>query len=190
MKKVNQVAALAVAGIAAAFCTLLATGNTLIALVAALAVMFCLGLVIGAKPTELIATACNIAEGIFSDAMTKTADATWSDRYRLVTVGTDSDHVALCGVSDVPLGTAFGAPDSNDMEVSVQLLGAQNRSRLGIASGAIAFNAIVVPGASGAIRTIPAAAGTYLMIGRARNAPADGETLHFEPCLPTPVVVS
>ncbi len=100
-------------------------------------------------------------------------------RFKVVKAGSDEHHVALCGAADVPYAmsqedSAAAAEDS----LSVKHLGEIGHTR-GTASGAIANGDLLVPAANGAVRTLPAGAGTYYVIGQAKAAAADGAEVPF-----------
>lgn len=132
----------------------------------------------------------NVASGFQPNRLTYLADAAIGTRYLLVKIGSDASHVALCGAADVPLGVATDEPAAAEEGVSVNLLGVQQECQIGIASAAIAAGAWIVPAADGKLRTLPAGAGTYHIIGRAlKAAAADGDDVEFIPCFPTQRVV-
>jgi hypothetical protein len=124
----------------------------------------------------------NIAEGTYEGKITKKTDAAITTRYLLAKIGTDAAHVDLCGVGDIPLGVITDEASAAEELVNVNLFGSQCQTQLGVASAAIAAGAFIVAAASGKVRTLPAAAGTYYIIGRALNAPgADGDICEFDP---------
>jgi hypothetical protein len=131
----------------------------------------------------------NIAEGHQPAVQTFLSDAAWAGRYLLVRKGSDERHVALCGVGDIPLGIAQDNSDAAEEGIAVEKFGLHNEGALGTASGAIADGAFLVAGANGTVRTLPAAAGTYWIIGRATKAAANGEDVEFTPCFPIQRVV-
>jgi hypothetical protein len=135
--------------------------------------------------------AANVGEGTHANGLiTYKADATTVAENLLVKIGSDENHVALCGTSDVPLGPALDNVDAIEDDVAVSLLGATSGTLLGVASGAIAAGDAIVAGASGTVRTCPTAGGTYNIIGRALKATADAGTVEYAPCLPTQRVVT
>lgn len=133
----------------------------------------------------------NVAEGTHENALTRLADAALGTRFLLVKIGSDANHVAVCGVDDIPLGIATDEPAAAEDPVNVELLGVGERTLLGVASAAIAAGDLVVAAASGKLRTLPVAAGTYYIMGRALGAAgADGDTIEFVPSFPVQRVVT
>lgn len=134
--------------------------------------------------------AANIGEGIHDEGIiTLRADAVIGSRYLLGKAGTDSDHIDLCGVGDIPKGIIEDEAAAIEDPVKVALLGACEGTRRGVASGAIAADDMLVAGALGTVRTLPVANGTYYIIGRAVRAAADGEKVEFSPSFPVQRVV-
>ncbi len=134
----------------------------------------------------------NIAEGTHLDGkVTYLADAALSTRHLVGKIGSDASHVAACGTSDIPLGTITDEATAAEDPVSVSVFGAAPGTRRGVASAAITAGDMVVPAASGKLRTLPGSAGTYYICGRALTAAAaDGDVIEFAPCLPIQRVVA
>lgn len=132
---------------------------------------------------------CNVGEGFQPPVKTYLSDAAITTRYLLVKNGTDANHIALTGVADIPLGVAIDEATAAEEGVGVALFGLHERGAIGVASGAIAAGDMVVPGATGLVRTLPATTGTYYIIGRALKAAASGEQVEFVPDFPTQRVV-
>jgi hypothetical protein len=134
----------------------------------------------------------NIAEGTFENGcMTRLTDAAITRRHLVVAVGTDINHVALAGVSSIPLGVVDDEAEAAEDPVNVQLLGNKPGTVLMVASAAITAGAQVVTAADGKIRTLPVATGTYHIIGRALEAAgADNDVINVQHCYPTQRVVA
>lgn len=133
--------------------------------------------------------AANIAEGQWEGGRkTYLLDAAVTSKQLVAKPGTDADHIAVCGVSDIPKGVITDEGDIGE-PVNVNLFGAARATELGVASGAIAADDFIVPGAAGAVRTLPASSGTYYIIGKALEAAADGKPVQYVPCMPTQRVV-
>jgi hypothetical protein len=133
----------------------------------------------------------NIAEGFQPARLTYRADAVIATRNLVGKIGSDAAHVAVCGDADIPLGMITDQAPAIDDGVSVTLFGPNNECCLGIASAQILAGAFVVPAANGKLRTLPAAAGTYWIVGRAlKTAAADNDDVEFIPCFPIQRVVS
>ena len=89
----------------------------------------------------------------------------------------------------VPCG--FAASDADDgSEVGVHALGGADSTRRGIASAAIAVNAILIADST-KVKTLPVAGGTYYIVGQALTAAdADGDLIELAPCAPVKIVVT
>jgi len=132
----------------------------------------------------------NIAEGTHEDSITKLADAAQTTRHLLVKIGTDADHIAVCGASNDPLGVCNDEPSAAEREANVILLGVTHNTVLMVASEAIPAGERVYTAASGKVQDEPSAAGTYYCVGRALTAAGDdGDVIEVEPCFPIGLVV-
>lgn len=132
-----------------------------------------------------LAALANIGEGIWSGAKTFRTDSAIASRGLLVKFGSDADHVALAGAADIPLGYVTDEAAAAEDPIAVELFGIQPKTAIGVASGVIANGALLVPDAAGKIRTLPAGAGNYWIIGRAAGAAgADGDPIHYIPLSP------
>lgn len=135
--------------------------------------------------------AANIAEGIHEDAKTLRADAASTTENLLVKIGSDADHYAIAGASDLPIGTQLGTPAAAEEVVAIGLLGASRSTRLMVASEAISAGEAVFAAANGKVQDIPAGAGTYYQVGVALTAAAaDGDIIEVDPQPATRQVVS
>ncbi|HSI84237.1 MAG TPA: hypothetical protein VK970_10670 [Candidatus Methylacidiphilales bacterium] len=132
----------------------------------------------------------NIAEGTHKGALTRKSDAAIATRWSLVKIGTDAAHVAVTGVGDIPKYICADEPAAAEEDVSVQLLGATDETRRGVASGTITAGDFIVPGAAGTVRTLPATTGTYYIIGQAATTVATGEIVEFDSCIPVQRIVA
>lgn len=134
--------------------------------------------------------AANVAESQYQGGKrTYYLDEAVTTKNLLVKAGTDSDHVAICGVSDTPKGFC---PDEGAIgdEVEVRLLGAGHQETgLAVASGAIAADDRLVPAAGGKVKTLPATSGTYWIVGKSIKAAADGEPVELIEFTPYQVTV-
>ncbi len=132
----------------------------------------------------------NVAEGTHEGSLSKKADAIQSTRFLMVKIGSDADHIAVCGVGDRPLGLATDEAEAIEDSVNVNLLSPSANTQKAVASEAIAVGESVFTAASGKVQNEPAAAGTYYLVGRALTAAgADGEVIEIEPQAPTRTVV-
>jgi hypothetical protein len=135
--------------------------------------------------------AANIAEGTHAGMITKLTDAAITTRHLLVKVGSDSDHIAVCGASDRPRGLCDDEAGAAEEPVNVNLLGCGNTTQKMVASDAIADDVDVFTAADGKIQNEPSAAGTYYKVGRSMGAAStDGDEIEVEPCHPIAYVVA
>lgn len=128
-------------------------------------------------------TAINIA-GTHEDAcFTRIAEGALATRHLVVKAGTDpATQVIVCGATDEPVGVADDAADDTE-RVAVQGLSGAGKTRLAIASEAIAAEARVYTDAAGKV-TDTSVTGCYL-VGRAKTAAdADGDEIEIETCFP------
>lgn len=132
-----------------------------------------------------------VADGTHKASLTLLSSAAVGTRNLVGAIGADAAHVAVAGASDVPLGLITDEAAAAEEPVNVELFGVGERTLVGVASAAIALGAFVVPAANGKLRTLPTAAGTYHIVGRAiAAASGDNDTFEFVPCFPIQRVVS
>lgn len=118
---------------------------------------------------------------------TRRADAAIATRYLLVKIGTDVDHVAINGATDLPLGVCTDEAEAAEDVIAVNLLGSNNATQRMVASAVINLGDLVYTAANGKIRSAPTGATVY-KVGRAlQAATADGHVIEVEPCFPTAV---
>ena len=159
--------------------------NTLLILFSVLVAIGCFASMIASRPRGHQLTALgNVGEGFQAPVRTYLSDAAIAARYLLVKNGTDANHIALTGVSDIPLGIAVDEATAAEEGVAVALFGLHERGAIGVASGAIAAGDLLVAGATGFVRTLPATTGSYNIIGRALKAAATTEQVEFVPTFP------
>lgn len=133
----------------------------------------------------------NVGEGFQPADKTFLTDAAIGARGLLVKKGTDANHVALCGVGDIPLAFTRDEASAAEEIVTCGFLGLQKEGAQFVASAAIADGDLLVAAANGKVRTLPGAAGTYYIIGRAiKLAAADGDPVEAIPCFPIQRVVA
>ena len=134
----------------------------------------------------------NVAEGFQPAKKTYLTDGALAARYLVVKKGSDSGHVAVCGVGDIPLGFATDEAPAAEEPVAVSHFGLQEEGALGVASGTVTDEDFLVPGAAGTVRKLPTASGTYYIIGRANlngATVATGLPVQYIPCFPIQRVV-
>lgn len=142
----------------------------------------------------VLAAANAIADGIHAEHLTKLADAAFTARYLLVTAGTDADHVALADASHAAYGVAYEAPSANDVAagvpIRVDLLG-KGKTKLMVASAAIAAFATVVQDAAGQVKTLPTSGGgTAFVVGKALTAATGANDVLEVQEVPVPYAVT
>lgn len=123
-----------------------------------------------------------ITDGIHKDGLLGhlRADAAHSARHLLVKFGSDSSHIAVSGVTDIPLGTCIDTPGAAEDPAAVQLLG-KGGTVLMVASEAMAtVGAYVYAAAGGKI----ALAGVVRVGRLLSTATGDGVPVEVDPCVP------
>lgn len=136
-------------------------------------------------------SACNVGEGTHAGSVTRKTDAALATRHLLHKVGSDADHVAPCGASDVPLGTVPDEASAAEENVEVALLGSAPSTRKMVASEAIDAGEKVYTAASGKVQDLPTSAATYYCVGTALTAAAaDGDVIEVDPAPAQKEVVS
>ncbi len=131
----------------------------------------------------------NVGEGFAPARATYLADGAITARGLLLKLGSDSSHVTTTGVSDIPLGLGGDETAAAEESIRVDLLGLQREGSIGVASGSIAAGDLLVPGATGTVRTLPGTSGTYYIIGRARKAATDGTPVELITTFPIQRIV-
>jgi hypothetical protein len=132
--------------------------------------------------------ACNIAEGVHECSVTRLPDAAIATRHLLYKVGSDADHIAACGVADVPIGTVDDECTAAELAtgnhyLTVNLLGHGPTKRM-VASEAITAGELVYTAAAGKVQDQPAGATVYLVGVALTAAGADGDILEVASCPP------
>jgi len=131
--------------------------------------------------------------GRHAHATTKLASGAFGSRHLLVKLGADSDHVALTGAADRPIGVTDDMPLLAEVPINVQFLTGPGTKRL-IATGAVSEDADVYTAASGQVQPLPVASGTYWLVGTTRGAAVQSDdTLYYvevETCRPVKLVIA
>lgn len=131
----------------------------------------------------------NLFEGVHDTSKTFALDATVATRFLLGKIGSDVNHIALCGVDDIPIGTINDEGVAED-PIAVGLLGKSPTKRM-VADGIIAAGAELFAAASGKVQVRPSAAGTYYFVGIALTASAgDGDVLEVNDTVPVKLVIA
>jgi hypothetical protein len=144
------------------------------------------------KRRGAIALANIISVGIWPNGVRSYASEGVIGRYALVKRGTNkATQVLVCGAADIPLGITRDEAAGAGQDIGVRMLGATPGSEIGVCDAAIAIEDRLVPATTaGRLRKLPAAAGTYYVVGVALSLTNNaGEQVEFVPCTPYPVVV-
>ena len=92
----------------------------------------------------------NIGEGTFDQGMiSMLPDAATSARYLLYKRGSDSNHVALCGAGDDPLGSSEDMVTDTTIPIAINIFGAKPGTVRVVTDGTIANGNFVTTGANG-----------------------------------------
>jgi hypothetical protein len=127
----------------------------------------------------------NIGEGRHATGIiNRKSDAAITERYRIVMVGSDANHIAITtAITDIPLGICQDEPAAAELNCAVQLLNSGQGTVFMRAAAAIANNALLEATASGRVQTLTVTTGTHYIVGRALQAAASaGDPLEVEPC--------
>lgn len=148
---------------------------TIAAFAALLAVLVC---ALCARRGTTFNVFANIAEGTHADSLTKLTDAAITTRHLLYKVGSDANHIAVSGATDIPLGTVADEATAAEEYVAVDLLGKGPTKRM-VASEAMATTGVnVFAAASGKI----ALTGSVKVGVLLQTAGADGDVVEVADC--------
>jgi len=120
---------------------------------------------------------------------TAVADAAFTSRHLIAKRGANTYSIAIAGQGDNPYGVVPDMTPTSDTDLSyplpVCILGLNEDTERMIASGAIAIDSLITTDAGGQVRAVPAAAGSYWVLGKAKTA-AVGQNDQVEviPCFP------
>ena len=140
----------------------------------------------------------NIGEGVHGDVnggFSKLPDAAIATRYLFAKPGSDADHAAIAGHTDIPYGIfqdttlQVGGADDLTLPVAVRPMGAASSTRLVAINSTVALGDFLVPDDNGYAKTLPGASGTYYICGRALQAGQAGDTIEMDPCVPVQRVI-
>lgn len=128
----------------------------------------------------------NVGEGRHATGIiNRKADAAITERYRMVKVGSDANHIAItAAITDQPLGVCMDEPAAAETNCAVQLLNACGGTVFMRAAGAISNDALLEATASGRVQTLTTTTGTHFCVGRALNAASNaGDLVEVEPIM-------
>lgn len=118
-------------------------------------------------------------------------DAAITTKNLCVKTGSDELHVAVSSsANDIPLGICPDEASAAEKYVPVYLFGAHEGTMTGVANANIANGAMLVSAGNGKLQTLPAAPGTYYIIGRALEASLAGGDVRFAHSFPVQRIVS
>ena len=126
---------------------------------------------------------------------TAVADAAFTSRYLIAKRGANPDSIAVAGQGDIPYGVVPDMTPTTDTDLSyplpVNILGLNEDTERMICSGAINIDQLLTTDAAGQVRPVPAAAGTYWVLGKAKSATiAQGDQVEVIPAFPYQVAVA
>ncbi|HEX4083980.1 MAG TPA: hypothetical protein VHY22_03640 [Chthoniobacteraceae bacterium] len=126
---------------------------------------------------------------------TAVADAAFTSRYLIAKRGEYDYSIAIAGQGDTPYGVVPDMTPTTDTDLSyplpVNILGLNEDTERMIASGAIAIDNLITTDASGQVRPVPSAAGTYWILGKAKTAAvAQNDQVEIIPCFPYQVTIA
>lgn len=133
----------------------------------------------------------NSLPGTHFGSVTRLSDSAFASRFLLGCAGSDSEHVALCGASNVPVGVIDDSTSGAEEDVAVQLLGCAGCTLRMLSAGAISAGSLVYAAANGKVGPLSATAGTYYCVGVALIATTGADELvEVDPCVPVKTVVA
>lgn len=134
----------------------------------------------------------NIAEGVHANGeISVLTDAAITTRHLLYKDGSDDQHVAVCGASDIPLGAIEDEASAAEERVAMRALGSKPGTMLMVASEAITRGEHVYTAAAGKVSDLSAVAATYYEVGVALTAAAaDGDLIEVAHCVPRATIVT
>ena len=120
---------------------------------------------------------------------TAVADAAFTSRYLVAKRGASNQSVAIAGPGDLPYAVVPDMTPTTDTDLSyplpVNILGLNEDTERMIAGAPIAIDALLTTAADGQVQTLPAAAGTYWVLGKAKTAAlAQNDQVEVIPCFP------
>ena len=126
---------------------------------------------------------------------TAVADTAFTSRYLIAKRGAYDYSIAIAGPGDTPYGVVPDMTPATDTDLSyplpVNILGLNEDTERMIASSAIAIDNLITTDASGQVRPVPSAAGTYWVLGKAKTAAvAQNDQVEVIPCFPHQVTIA
>jgi hypothetical protein len=130
----------------------------------------------------------NIGEGTFEHGIKSyIPDAGANSRYLLYKIGSDSDHCALCGAGDTPLGSSDDQADANNLDVpiAIKLFGAMKGMTRVITDGTVANGNRVKCAANGQVTVAVTGDVSFGIAIVTSDASSNaGDPIAIIPCLP------
>jgi len=160
-------------------------------LIPILIVVSLLGVSLGFITRARTCSFSNSLPGTHFGSLTRLTDGVVASRFLLGRVGSDEEHVAVCGASTVPIGIIDDTASSAEEDVAVQLLGCAGSTVRMVSAAAIAAGSMVYTAANGRVSTLSVTSGTYYCVGVAvGSASAAGEVIEVDPCTAVKTTVS
>jgi hypothetical protein len=156
----------------------------MVALICAIVAVMVMGLWNALHPKRRRIYLANVGEGRHANGViNRKADAAITERYRIVKVGSDANHIAITtAITDIPLGVCLDEPAAAETNCAVQLLNASGGTVLMRAAAAIANNDLLEATANGRVQTLTVTTGTHYCVGRALASAANaGDPVEVEP---------
>lgn len=167
-----------------------------------LMIVMVLGLALGAKTLgkipcygrKTIGGLANTSGGAIhpNGLITLIPDVQIATKYLLGKIGSDAQHVDLCGVGDIPLGVIQDSTDTagaTDLVtgLAVAHFGSASATRKVAINSNVAKGDLLVPGAGSYAKTLPTGGqGKFYVFGKALQAGGAGDVIEFDPILPVP----
>jgi hypothetical protein len=122
--------------------------------------------------------------------LNKLADAVHAAHNLIVKIGSDANHIAVCGKADEPLGVCVDAPDVAEYPAGVELLTGPDTVVV-VAAAVVAVGDKLYTAASGKVaNAATSGAGATYLVGRAMSAAsAADEEVEMEGCYPSAVTL-
>lgn len=142
-----------------------------------------------AKRRKRIVILANVSQGTHAGTITLRSASAMTARNRLLAVGENTGEVQLADTSEAPIGVGLDNTTAAGETLAVALLGTNGDTHIGQASGSVSYGDFIVPAADGKVRTLPSAAGSYYIIGRALNDALNDQKVAYAGCMATLRVV-
>lgn len=147
------------------------------------------GLMAALRPQQLTLANSGFVGTWPNSAKSLPAAAATTGQHRLLKLTDTGTTWTECGTGDIPIAFTEDHAEAIGDIIEGRLLGGHPHTAIGIASGAITAGDQLVAGATGTVRTLPVAAGTYYIIGRALESAATTAQVPYAHCFPIQRIV-